>query len=126
MECTKIEYTEADPTGQDLLARRAERVCWFVIILGLLNLFDLQMTLKAMDNGVMFEANPIAELIMAEHGRAGISVFKTFSIGSALIFFVIGRRSKLSELGCVMGIFLYVGIGIMWALYPWKVLLALG
>lgn len=117
---------EGNLVGQDLLARRAERVCWFVIILGLLNLFDLQMTLKAMDNGVMFEANPIAEVVIAEHGRAGVSIFKALSIGSALVFFVIGRRSMLSELGCVMGIVLYLGIGVLWAMYPWKVLLALG
>lgn len=117
-----MEMTAEIPNG-DYSARRADRVCWFVIILGLLNVYDMYMTLRAMEYGIMFEANPIARFVIDHHGRVGVSLFKAFCVGTALSFFVAGRRLKFCELCCVTAVAVYCSVAVMWIMYPWKMFL---
>jgi len=104
--------------------QRIHRVCALIVLLGLLNVYDLNMTVKAIDHDIMFEANPIAAMVIDEFGSLGVRIFKSTLLGFAMVFLLIGRRTATSEYGALLGVTIYLGVACLWLLYPMDVLIA--
>ena len=98
--------------------RRITRVCFWILVLGLLNVYDLGMTVRAVQLGVMMEANPIADYVIQNHGVMGLSLYKTLCVGSALVLFCMCRRFAVAEWSCLGATALYSGVAIAWLHYP--------
>ena len=116
-------YQEGLPSDQ-LATNRVMRVCILICMLGMLNVFDLNMTVLAIEHGVMFEANPVADFVINAYGVVGVSLFKSLCVGVSLIFFAIARRHPIAEIGCAAGVVIYACVGFAWMLYPMEVLIA--
>jgi len=94
---------------------RSGRVIALVLVLVVLNLFDLAFTLLAHDIGGFEERNPIARLLL-DH-RVGLIAFKLAAVASASIIFIAFRRHWLAEAACWGFCLFYIGLSVIWRLY---------
>ena len=98
-----------------LAAARSHRVLCLVVAVWVLNAFDLTLTLIAHRQHLLHEVNPLAEQLLA-HGEIFLALFKfgLLAIGTyALIRF---RRERITELGCLLIIGIYMMVAMQWHL----------
>lgn len=101
---------------------RGKRVVMFALLLALLNWYDLTRTIEAFQAGVLYEANPIAVLILESYGSVGISIFKAFLVSSAMVAFVLGREFRVAEVGSLATSLVYLVVACLWLMYPTELL----
>lgn len=95
--------------------RRARRVVLLVILLWMLNLFDLIFTLLAVRLGSFVELNPLARPLL--HTPLGLSAFKLAMLTFTSFIFLVCRRRVLTEVGCWVLSVVYTCLGVFWLRY---------
>jgi len=95
--------------------RRGHRVVLLLILLWILNGFDLAFTIMAHGLGDFNEANPIARRMLDPPIR--VIVFKVSSVVFASGIFLIYRRRVLVEAGCWIMCAIYVAICVLWGAF---------
>ena len=75
---------------------RDRRVCLLVLAIGIMNVFDLLLTIQAHGQGVLVETNPIAQSILP-HGLVALVVFKILLVGFGSCVLLWYRRRLLAE-----------------------------
>ena len=99
------------------LFRRPRRVLAMLIILWLLNIFDLLFTLMAHELGGFLEVNPVARVFLATGLLNNLVAYKVTLclFGSLLLFRV--RFHPFSEYGCWVGLVVYGYVSLLWLRY---------
>ena len=100
---------------EDPYARRSRRVTLILVMLWIVNAFDLVFTLLAVKAGGFIEANPIAAPLMND--VALLVIFKILVVAMASIIILKFRKRLFTEIGC-WGLFLtYTLLSAIWWLY---------
>jgi hypothetical protein len=94
---------------------RVRRVLLMLMLLCLVNAFDLSFTIIAARTGSFKECNPIAAPLVASQGQ--LAAFKIFMVLFAASVIVTFRRHWLTELGCWVMTATYVGLAVVWWMY---------
>jgi hypothetical protein len=100
------------------VSMRGSRVIALTLLLGVLNVWDLWVTITVYQAGMLCEANPIASYVLDTHGVIGISLFKTTFVTLAVGGFLLGRCLLLAEIGCVATTAVYLVVAWLWTIYP--------
>ncbi|NND99483.1 MAG: hypothetical protein HKN47_19385 [Pirellulaceae bacterium] len=104
---------------QDALrCTRSSRVLLFAFVLAALNWFDLWMTVRAFHAGALYEANPVALMVLGSYGAVGLSVFKAAVVSLSMFAFTVGRNLALTEYGCIGANCVYIAVAYLWINYP--------
>jgi len=111
---------ENEPWSSD--QNRGKRVVMFALLLAVLNWYDLVKTIEAFQAGVLYEANPLAAMILESYGSVGISFFKAFLVSSAMIALVLGREFRVAEVGSLATNLVYLVVACLWLMYPSELL----
>lgn len=104
--------------NRQVVLTRGRRVVAMTLLLAALNVPDLWATVKVYEAGTLFEANPLARYVLDSHGVVGISIYKATLVAIAVWGFLLGRRSWLAEVGCTASTFVYMGVAVLWIMYP--------
>ncbi|MBN2316693.1 MAG: hypothetical protein JXM79_22385 [Sedimentisphaerales bacterium] len=80
-----------------LSKRSCRQVIWLVVLIAVLNVYDLTCTVFASTVGGLWELNPFAGSIINEN--SGIVVFKLGLTAGAAILFLVTRRHRLAQVG---------------------------
>lgn len=101
------------PSGAD----RPKRVVILLIAIVLLSLADLYITITYLMHFGMFEANPIARLVMDYHEPWGVVAWKlgTVAIAGGILFHI--RTHRLAEFAAWLGLFVLVWLTFQWVSY---------
>lgn len=83
---------------RDPRARRARRVVLLLVLLGIVNAFDLTFTLMAAKTSRFVELNPFAAALVKN--TAGLVAFKALLVLFAATVFLRFRRHRLTEIAC--------------------------
>lgn len=88
-----------------------------LIILWLLNVFDLLFTLRAHELGSFLEVNPVARIFLATDLLNNLVAYKLILclFGSLLLYRV--RFHPFSEYGCMVGLVVYGYVSLLWLRY---------
>jgi len=115
----ELDLPEADPASSPRQVRwrrrRGQRVVLLLILLWILNGFDLAFTIMAHRLGDFNEGNPIARNML--HQPIRVIVFKVSSVVFASGIFFLFRDRGLVEAGCWGLCLVYAAIGFLWLLY---------
>lgn len=71
-------------------------MCLLVLAIGIMNVFDLLLTIQAHGQGVLVETNPIAQSILP-HGLGALVAFKILLVGFGSCVLLWYRRRLLAE-----------------------------
>lgn len=97
---------------QAVRTTRPRRVIGLLIILWVLNIFDLAYTIPAHRTGHLHELNPIArDLLDSPWVLAG---FKLLAVSASTVILVYLRRLRLAELAAWFLCLVYVALAIRW------------
>lgn len=77
----------------------SRRVIWLVILLVVLNIYDLACTLLAQGVGGLWELNPIAKPIVEVESAAVITTFKLSLLVGAAVLLLVGRHLRIAQIG---------------------------
>ena len=94
---------------------RSGRVILLVLMIAMLNAFDLAFTILAQRIGGFHEVNPLARMMLGNP-----SVLIVFKLSAALLassVFIIYRRHWLTELACWAFAMVYTVLSLMWTTY---------
>ncbi|MCB9850549.1 MAG: hypothetical protein H6817_07575 [Phycisphaerales bacterium] len=94
-------------------SRRGRRVLFLLVGVWMLNLFDLTLTLRAWNDGVMYEQNPLARGLLA-YGPGGLAVCKLALVGAATAVLFSYRRFRCAEVASMLALLIYVGVAFQW------------
>ncbi len=94
---------------------RGRRVFLLVIMLWVLNAFDLKFTLLAQNIGGVTEMNPIARMFVSD--STALITYKFALIIPASIIFLAMRRRLLTEVGCWLLLGAHVALAFIWQQY---------
>ena len=86
-----------------------------MILLWVLNLFDLIFTLLAVRLGSFVELNPLARNLL--HTPIGLSAFKLAMLTFTSFIFLVYRRRALTEASCWLLSVVYTYLGVLWLNY---------
>ena len=99
----------------DASARRARRVVLMLVLLWIINMFDLSFTMIARQIGGFVEANPVAAHVVRD--SLSLVIFKlTMLVCATLILFTF-RRHLWTEVGCWLLAAVYTTLAFVWHLY---------
>jgi hypothetical protein len=99
-----------------VLSKKACRqVIWLVVLIAVLNLYDLTCTLFAHNAGGLWELNPFVSPIM--HQNSAIVVFKLSLTVGAAILLLTARRNKLAQIGSWWAGVLYTVLILRWTMF---------
>jgi hypothetical protein len=99
-----------------ILSRRSCRqVIWLVILIAVLNVYDLACTLVAHNSGGLWELNPFASSIV--HQNSVIVVFKVSLTVGAAILLLVARRHRLAQIGSWWAGVLYTVLILRWTMF---------
>jgi hypothetical protein len=91
------------------------QVIWLVVLIAVLNMYDLTCTLFAHNAGGLWELNPFASPIV--HQNAALVVFKlSLTVGAATLLLV-ARRNKLAQMGSWWAGILYTVLILRWTMF---------
>lgn len=110
-----IEDEAASPSVDALAERRANRVILLVVLLWILNAFDLAFTIIAHDLGGFREANPLAAAVLGHPYR--LVAFKLALVAFGSVVLLALRRRPVAELACWLLCGVYMVLGIVWMIY---------
>jgi hypothetical protein len=91
------------------------QVIWLVILIAVLNIYDLVCTLIASSMGSIWELNPFASPIM--HQNSEIVLFKLGLTVGAVILLLVTRRNRLAQIGSWWGGVLYTVLILRWSTF---------
>jgi hypothetical protein len=100
---------------QDSSVRRPRRVLLLVIVLWVLNAFDLKFTLLAQHIGGFIEMNPLARMFVSDSGA--LIAYKFALIIPATVIFLALRRRLITEVGCWLLLAAHVALAFIWREY---------
>jgi len=80
-----------------LSKRSCRQVIWLVVLIAVLNVYDLACTVFASNVGGLWELNPFAGSIINQ--KSGIVVFKLGMTAGAAILLLVTRRYRLAQVG---------------------------
>lgn len=100
---------------RDATASRARRVVLLIVLLSVVNAFDLAFTLLASSSAHFVELNPIAAGLV--HTTAGLVAFKILTVLLAFCILFHFRRRALTELACWALCGVYAALAGRWWLY---------
>lgn len=98
-----------------LQASRSRRVIALLIVLCVLNLFDLAYTIGAHGAGHFHELNPIARGLLDNPWL--LASFKCLAVATGTVILVCLRRHRLAELAAWLLCLAYVALAIEWLDY---------
>lgn len=101
--------------GGNAVRRRGVRVGLLLILLWILNAFDLTFTIMAHELGNFNELNPIARELL-EHPYL-VVLFKLALVGFATVVMWTYRHRWLVELSCWAVSLVYIGLSLVWLRY---------
>ncbi len=91
------------------------RVIWLVVLIAVLNVYDLACTLIAGSMGSLWELNPFASPII--HQNSGIVLFKLGTTVGAVILLLVTRRHRLAQIGSWWAGVLYTVLILRWSTF---------
>jgi hypothetical protein len=91
------------------------RVIWLVVLIAVLNVYDLLCTLIAVSVGSIWELNPFASPII--HQNYQIIVFKLGITIGAVILLLLARRHRLAQIGSWWAGVLYTVLILRWSTF---------
>ena len=91
---------------------RGRRVVLLLVLLWLLNGFDLLLTIMANQLADFNEANPLARLMLAH--PYGVIAFKIGAVAFASAVMIVFRRHRVVELACWGVCMVYVVLAVVW------------
>jgi hypothetical protein len=91
------------------------RVIWLVVLIAVLNVYDLLCTLIAGSVGSIWELNPFASPII--HQNSGIVIFKLGTTVCAVILLLVTRRHRLAQIGSWWAAVLYTVLILRWSTF---------
>jgi hypothetical protein len=101
--------------GADPLSTRSRRTLLLLTVIWILGVFDLAMTLLAVQVGDFSEANPLARgLLQNPPALVGL---KLMFLSGASVILVVFRRHVLTIIGCWVVCLVYAALGFIWFLY---------
>lgn len=103
------------PQAVVLSKRSCRQVIWLVILLAVLNIYDLVCTVFATNVGALWELNPFAGSIINED--FSIIVFKLSLTVGAAILLLITRRRRLTQIGSWWAGVLYTVLILRWTMF---------
>ncbi len=98
-----------------IAAGRGRRVLYLIVGIWILNAFDLLMTIRAHADGVLDEANPIAQAVLP-HGTAAMVIFKLGLVALATYSLIRFRRHRCTEVASALVLVAYLGVACQWQL----------
>ncbi|OPX22025.1 MAG: hypothetical protein B1H04_05650 [Planctomycetales bacterium 4484_123] len=101
--------------NRDRAARRTRRVVLLVMVLWILNIFDLVLTLLARTHEHFEELNPLAAPLL--DNPAALICFKLVVVALASLILLRFRRHPLTEIGCWGASAAYSALAGVWWLY---------
>lgn len=104
--------TPPSPRAPNFSARD-RRVCLLVLAIGIMNVFDLLLTIQAQRQGVLVETNPIAQSLLP-HGLGALVVFKILLVGFGSCVLLWYRRRLLAECMAWMVVAINVVVSFHW------------
>ena len=111
----EVDLPAPSPRQARWSRRRGQRVVLLLILLWILNGFDLAFTIMAHRLGDFSEGNPIARTML--HQPVRVVIFKVSSVVFASGIFFLFRDRGLVEAGCWGLCLVYAVIGFLWLLY---------
>lgn len=103
------------PQSVVLSKRSCRQVIWLVILIAVLNVYDLTCTVFASTVGGLWELNPFAGSIINEN--SGIVVFKLGLTVGAAILLLVTRRHRLAQVGSWWAGVLYTVLILRWTTF---------
>ena len=94
---------------------RGRRVFLLVVMLWVLNAFDLKFTLLAQHIGGFTEMNPIASMFVSN--STALIAYKFGLIIPATAVFLVLRRRAITEIGCWLLLAAHVALAFVWQEY---------
>jgi hypothetical protein len=91
------------------------QVIWLVVLVAVLNLYDLACTLIASSMGGLWELNPFASPIIHQH--SGVIIFKLGLTLGAAILLMVNRRHRLAQIGSWWAGVLYTVLILRWTTF---------
>lgn len=91
------------------------RVVWLVVLIAVLNIYDLLCTLIASSMGSIWELNPFASPII--HQNSEVVIFKLGLTIGAVILLLVTRRHRLSQVGSWWVGVLYTVLILRWSTF---------
>jgi len=101
--------------GRRILATRSRRVYASLVLLWVLNVFDLVVTLLRVEAGSFQEGNPIARTLL--NSPATLVAWKLGLLTAATIIFLAYRKSRIAEIGCWGSCAVYLALAHLWQVY---------
>jgi len=101
-----------EPIAGDPSTRRGRRVILLLVLLCLLNAFDLACTLTVHNLGAFEEANPVARHVLQYPNL--VVYFKTGMVAFATCVLFVYRRRRCVELACWGVCSVYVTLAFIW------------
>ena len=97
------------------LGTRSRRILSLLVLLWILNAFDLTYTILAHRIGGFFELNPFARMLLGTVW--GLVLFKLILVGGGSIILLRLRRHRLTELVCWGLCLIYTALAFTWMAY---------
>jgi len=91
------------------------QVIWLVVLIAVLNVYDLACTLIASSMGGLWELNPFASPIIHQH--SGVVIFKLGLTVGAAILLMVTRRHRLAQIGSWWAGVLYTVLILRWTTF---------
>jgi hypothetical protein len=105
----------SSPRAKVLSKDSCRRVIWLVVLIAVLNLYDLLCTLIAGSVGSLWELNPFASPII--HQNSEIVIFKLGMTVGAVILLLVARRHRLAQISSWWAGVLYTILILRWSTF---------
>jgi len=105
----------SSPKAKVLSKDSCRRVIWLVVLIAVLNIYDLLCTLIAGSVGSIWELNPFASPII--HQNSEIVLFKLGITVGAVILLLVARRHRLAQVGSWWAAVLYTVLILRWSTF---------
>lgn len=85
---------------------------FLVVMLGLLNLFDLAVTVLLLDSGLAIEVNPLMAYAYSVGGSLLLGIVKVLLVGVGMVFLMCTRDHSFSRRALAIAVALYALLGV--------------
>ena len=113
----KLLVCNDGPKGRELIrliaGDRCQRVLYLLLIIWILNAFDLWMTMRAHSDGVLDERNPLARILLPQ-GAVVVFLFKLGLVAGGSYSLYKWRHRKSAEIASFFVFVAYVGVACQW------------
>ena len=92
---------------------RCQRVLYLLLVIWILNAFDLWMTMRAHSDGVLDERNPLVRILLPQ-GAVVVFLFKLSLVAGGSYSLYKWRHRKSAEIASFFVFVAYVGVACQW------------